>query len=117
MKKTLIAAMFAATMGLIACGQSTPPTPGPVYGEVGSLPQPVQTGPAKTKAEVQAELVAFKAACKADPKLMGCSDTADKLPVVGTAKTRAEVSAELAAFLAACKATPKADGCPTPGGQ
>jgi len=112
MKKLLL--VVAAIVALSACGDKANNTG--VKNEA-DVPAVTAYGPAKTRAEVLAELAAFKAVCKADPKLMGCSDAADKLPVVGTAKTRAEVSAELAAFLAACKANPKADGCPTPGGQ
>ena len=83
------------------------------YGE-GSTPVAAPTGPAKSRADVIKELADFKAACKADSKLMGCGNgeaAGTQVPVVGTAKSRAEVSAELAAFLAACKAAPKADGC------
>lgn len=112
MKKLLL--VVAATMALAACGDKANNTGTPNERDV---PTPVATGPAKTKAEIKAELVAFQAACKADPKLWGCSENADKMPVVGTAKTKAEVSAELAAFLAACKANPKADGCNINDGQ
>ncbi|MEI7817996.1 MAG: lipoprotein [Desulfuromonadales bacterium] len=120
MKKTLLLAAIVAAVALSACGQKSPGQAGP-SGEAGSIPVVTSTGPAKTRAEVLAELADFKAACKADPKLAGCgvgeAAGSGSSPVVGTAKTRAEVSAELAAFLAACKVT-KTDGCPgTNGGQ
>lgn len=110
MKKTLLLAAMIAVFALTACGQKSTAIPG---GEAGTAPPPAATGPAKTRAEVLAELADFKAACKADPKLAGCgvSESSGSSPVVGTAKTRAEVSAELAAFLAACKVA-KTDGCP-----
>jgi len=112
MKNLLL--LVAATVALTACGNKANNTGVPNERDV---PATQASGPAKTRAEVLKELADFQAVCKADPKLMGCSDTADKAPVVGAAKTRAEVSAELAAFLAACKANPKADGCPTASGQ
>ena len=111
MKKLLV---LAAIVALTACGEKA--TPVKNYGE-GSGPDPVATGPAKSRAEVIKELADFKAACKADAKLAGCGTgegTGTSSPVVGTNKTRAEVSAELAAFLAACKVT-KTDGCPGTG--
>jgi hypothetical protein len=114
MKKTLLLAALVAVVALSACGQKSTAIPG---GETGSAPPPAATGPAKTRAEVQAELADFKAACKADAKLAGCGvgeAAGTSAPVIGTAKTRAEVSAELAAFLAACKVA-KTDGCPGTG--
>jgi len=112
MKKLLL--VTAAIVALTACGANTS---GPVtsHGETGYTAPPASTGPVKTRAEVLKELADFKAACKADSKLMGCGTgeaSGTNLPVVGSAKTRAEVSAELAAFLAACKAAPKGDNCP-----
>jgi hypothetical protein len=112
MKKTLL--VISSAIALVACG---PNTSGPItsHGEIGYTPPPVSNGPVKTRAEVLKELADFKAACKADAKLMGCGvgeAAGTNVPVVGTAKTRAEVSAELAAFLAACKASPKGDNCP-----
>ena len=110
MKKLLL--VVASIVALSACSDK-PVGSAPSYGE-GSTPVAAPTGPAKSRADVIKELADFKAACKADPKLMGCGNgegAGTQVPVVGTAKSRAEVSAELAAFLAACKAAPKADGC------
>ena len=109
MKKLLL--IVATLAALSACGDKATANKPPSEADV---PAVVSSGPAKTRAEVLKELADFKAACKADAKLMGCGvgeAAGTNVPVVGTAKTRAEVSAELAAFLAACKASPKGDNC------
>ena len=110
MKKLLLVA--AAIVALSACGDKATANKTPNEADV---PAVVASGPAKTRAEVLKELADFKAACKADVKLMGCGvgeAAGTNVPVIGSAKTRAEVSAELAAFLAACKASPNGDYCP-----
>jgi len=110
MKKLLL--VTAAIVALTACGEKSTANKTPNEADT---PTVVASGPAKTRAEVLKELADFKAACKADAKLMGCGAgeaVGTPAPIIGSAKTRAEVSAELAAFLAACKAAPKGDNCP-----
>lgn len=110
----LLLVLVASLFAVAACDKAVVTGPAPTFTFEGQMiPGFVGT---KSRAEVLKELADYRAACKADPSLVGCSETSDKLPVTGTAKTRAEVSAELGAFLAACKAKPAAGDCVPPTG-